>query len=277
MFANFRAESITNSGGDPHFIGFNQKTITYQGECTLILVQSKGATASGDDVTIHVRTTRRLDFSYISGVAMMIGDDVIEVKPNADIVINGAVMSNDNSVSTTMSGLPFAITKTYKGSKNKIVSYTFDIGNQRVIDVQANIKRSMMFVRTKGTFPSETQGMLGTPGNLEMMSRDGIKLTDQDVNAYGESWQVKDTDVQLFQERLGPQYPEKCLYEDAPGATAQLRGRRKLLVKKTITVEEATLACKDVVSANKRKLCVEDTIAMGDLEVKDDPFYSNEE
>lgn len=208
---------------------------------------------------------------------MMIGDDVIEVKPNADIIINGAVMSNDNSVSTTMSGLPFAITKTYKGSKNKIVSYTFDIGNERVIDVQANIKRSMMFVRTKGTFPSETQGMLGTPGNLEMMSRDGIKLTDQDVNAYGESWQVKDTDVQLFQERLGPQYPEKCLYEDAPGATSQLRGRRKLLVKKTITVEEATLACKDVVSANKRKLCVEDTIAMGDLEVKDDPFYSNEE
>mmetsp|Transcript_606 Transcript_606/g.1100 ORF Transcript_606/g.1100 Transcript_606/m.1100 type:complete len:102 (+) Transcript_606:132-437(+) len=98
-------------------------------------------------------------------------------------------------------------------------------------------RSSMMFVRTKGTFPSETRGMLGTPGETEMMSRDGIKLSDQDVNAYGESWQVKDTDEQLFQEALGPQYPGKCLYEDAPGATAQLRGRSKLFTKIIITVE----------------------------------------
>jgi hypothetical protein len=210
---------------------------------------------------------------------MMIGDDVIEVKPNANLVINGIVVSNDDENSTTMSGFPFAITKAYKGSKNKIVSDTFDIGKDRMIDIQANIKRSMMFIRTNGIFPRETQGILGTPGKQELISRDGISLTaDQDVNAYGESWQVKDTDVQLFQERLGPQYPEKCLYEDAPGAISQLRGgRRKLLAKKTITVEEATLACKDIVSSNKRKLCVEDTIAMGDLEVKDDPFYSSEE
>ena len=36
--------SSTNSGGDPHFIGFNQKLVTYQGECTLILLDSPGAT-----------------------------------------------------------------------------------------------------------------------------------------------------------------------------------------------------------------------------------------
>jgi hypothetical protein len=240
-------------------------------------LDSPAATASGDDVIIHVRTTRKLDFSYISGVAMKIGDDVVEVTPKADIFLNGSSMIHgaDSTSLTTMSGLPFAITKEEKGTRRLIVSYSFDLGNGRVINVQANKKRSMMFVRTSGNFPDETTGMLGSPKiNSEMVSRDGRKLSEIDANTYGESWQVKDTDVQLFKERLGPQYPQKCMYEDAPGATAQLRGRRKLLAKKTVTMEEARAACASISSGTKRELCVEDTIAMGDLEIKDDPFYA---
>eukprot|EP00557_Chaetoceros_sp_GSL56_P011948 CAMPEP_0176485058 /NCGR_PEP_ID=MMETSP0200_2-20121128/4841_1 /TAXON_ID=947934 /ORGANISM="Chaetoceros sp., Strain GSL56" /LENGTH=401 /DNA_ID=CAMNT_0017881685 /DNA_START=145 /DNA_END=1350 /DNA_ORIENTATION=+ len=267
--------SPTNSGGDPHFIGFNDRLVTYQGECTLILLDSPAATATGEDVMIHVRTTRKLDFSYISGVAMKIGDDVLEVTPNADIIFNGSSM-NSGDDNQTMSGLPFVITKEEKGTKKMIVSYSFDLGNGRVINVQANKKRSMMFVRTTGIFPADTTGMLGSPKiDSDMVSRDGRKLSEIDVNSYGESWQVKDTDVQLFKERLGPQYPQKCMYDDAPGATAQLRGRRKLLAKKTVSVEDARAACASITSATKRELCVEDAIAMGDLEIKDDPFYAD--
>jgi hypothetical protein len=263
--------SATNSGGDPHFIGFNQKVVTYQGECTLVLLDSLAAAATGDNVTIHVRTTRKLDFSYISGVAMKIGEDIIEVKPNADILLNGSVITGEG---VTMSGLPFVLTKEVKGTKKMIVSYSFDIGHGRVIDVQANKKRGMMFVRTKGLFPEETVGMLGSPVKSEMVSRDGkVLMKDVDEIAYGESWQVKDTDVQLFQEALGPQYPQKCLYEDAPGATAQLRGRRKLMAKKVVTVEEARAACAGVSGEVKRELCVQDSISMGELDLKDDPFY----
>jgi hypothetical protein len=206
---------------------------------------------------------------------MKIGEDVAEVTPNADIILNGSIMnSGEDDGSVTMSGPPFAITKEEKGTRRLIVSYSFDLGHGRVINVQANKKRSMMFVRTSGVFPAETTGMLGSPKiNSEMVSRDGRKLSEIDANTYGESWQVKDTDVQLFKERLGPQYPQKCMYEDAPGATAQLRGRRKLLARKTVTMEEARAACASIISATKRELCVEDTIAMGDLEIKDDPFY----
>jgi hypothetical protein len=243
-------------------------------------MDSPAATATGDDVVIHVRTTRKLDFSYISGVAMKIGDDIIEAKPNGDILLNGQniISSTNEDTSVTMSGLvPFVITKEEKGTKRLIVSYSFDLGNGRVINIQANKKRSMMFVRTKGIFPDETTGMLGTPGNAEMVSRDGRMLSDIDVNNYGESWQVRDTDVQLFQEPVGPQYPQKCMYEDAPGATAQLRGRRKLLAKKAVVnVEQAKAACAGISSVTKRELCVQDTIAMGDLEMKDDPFYVEE-
>eukprot|EP00557_Chaetoceros_sp_GSL56_P000617 CAMPEP_0176492872 /NCGR_PEP_ID=MMETSP0200_2-20121128/9249_1 /TAXON_ID=947934 /ORGANISM="Chaetoceros sp., Strain GSL56" /LENGTH=402 /DNA_ID=CAMNT_0017890501 /DNA_START=57 /DNA_END=1265 /DNA_ORIENTATION=+ len=268
---------LTNSGGDPHFIGFNQQLVTYQGECTLVLMDSPAATATGEDVVIHVRTTRKLDFSYISGVAMKIGDDIIEAKPNGDIMLNGQNIISTSDESVTMSGLPFVITKEKKGTKKLIVSYSFDLGNGRVINVQANKKRSMMFVRTTGIFPAETTGMLGSPKvDSEMVSRDGRKLSEIDVNTYGESWQVKDTDVQLFQELMGPQYPQKCMYDDAPGATAQLRGRRKLLAKKVVTVDEARAACAGMSSVTKRELCVQDTIAMGDLDMKDDPFYTEE-
>ena len=118
--------AVTHSGGDPHFIGFNQKLFTYQGECTLIVLDSPAATAAGDDVTIHVRTTRRLDFSYISGVAMKIGDDVVEVKPNADMTLNDIIITGDK---VTMSGLPFILTREEKGTRKMIVSYSFDISN----------------------------------------------------------------------------------------------------------------------------------------------------
>ena len=63
--------------------------MTYQGECSIVLMNSPAATASGEDVVIHVHTTRKLDFSYISGVAMKIGDDIIEAKPNGEILLNG--------------------------------------------------------------------------------------------------------------------------------------------------------------------------------------------
>ena len=82
--------ATTNSGGDPHFIGFSDRTITFQGEqCTMtILLKSPSAAATGDNVTVHVCTTRKLDFSYISAVAMKIGNDVIEVTPEADLIIS---------------------------------------------------------------------------------------------------------------------------------------------------------------------------------------------
>lgn len=267
--------ATTNSGGDPHFIGFNQEIVTYQGECTLVLLMSPGAALEDDDVIIHVRTTRKLDFSYISAVAMKIGEYIIEVTQNAELIVNGDIMSSSEE-EMTVTGLPFHLTKQEKGSKKKIVSYAFDIGNDRLINVQANRKRHMLFVSTKGNFPAETHGILGSPSSSKLFSRDGKMFADIDVNEYGESWQVKDTDEQLFREAVGPQYPDRCLYDDAPGATAtQLRGRRKLQLKKVVTREEALEACESVLG-QKRELCVADAIAMGDLDLKDDPFYVTE-
>mmetsp|Transcript_12877 Transcript_12877/g.24181 ORF Transcript_12877/g.24181 Transcript_12877/m.24181 type:complete len:474 (+) Transcript_12877:173-1594(+) len=260
----------TSSGGDPHFIGFKQKLVTFQGECTLILLDSPAATAIGDDVTVHVRTTRKFDFSYISGVAMKVGDDVIEIKPDATLFLNGNLISEDSS----MSGFPIALKKAATGTAKFILSYSFDLGHGRVIDIRANMKRNMMFVSTKGHFPEATQGMLGSPGHDALVSRDGKNLSEIDVNTYGESWQVKDVDPKLFMDPLGPQYPQRCLYEDAPGAaTSQLRGRRRLMKKRVIELEDAKAVCSHVSSDIKRELCIQDTIAMGDLEIKDDPFY----
>jgi hypothetical protein len=261
---------ITSSGGDPHFIGFNQKLVTFQGECTLILLDSPSATARGEDVTVHIRTTRKLDFSYISGVAMKIADDVVEIKPDGTLFLNKHLISDDI---TRMSGLPFVCKKEMKGKMKMIVSYSFDLGHGRMIDIRANKRSNMMFISTKGHFSEATQGMLGSPGHDELVSRDGRNLSEIDVNAYGESWQVKNDDMKLFMEPIGPQYPQRCLYEDAPGATSQLHVRRRLMEKKVIELEEAKAACSNVSSTVKRELCIQDTIAMGDLEVKDDPFY----
>ena len=43
-----------------------------------------------------------------------------------------------------------------------------------------------------------------------MIGRDGETAFHQDPKAYGMEWQVRDTELSLFSEVKGPQYPFQC-------------------------------------------------------------------
>ena len=98
-------------------------------------------------------------------------------------------------------------------------------------------------------------------------------MSDKEVNAFGESWQVKDTDRHLFSKERSPQHPEKCLY-DMKQVLQESTGRSRALKQlHQISREEATNVCKFHRLAPMRKFCVDDVMLTGDIEYAKDDFY----
>merc|ERR1719215_2351146 len=78
--------------GDPHFITLSGKGFDYHGKCDLVLISIPNF-ASGSGIFVHIRTTRMegrlLSYSYVSGAAVMIGEDVLEVQEDGTLIVNG--------------------------------------------------------------------------------------------------------------------------------------------------------------------------------------------
>ncbi len=91
-----------------------------------------------------------MDYSYISGAAVKIGDDVLEVSDEGELFINGESMVH-RSAGMTFAGL-HDITKTMKGSNQRITAYDLDLGNNMNIEIRVNAKNGMLFVDMNGSF-----------------------------------------------------------------------------------------------------------------------------
>ncbi len=235
---------------------------------------------SGSGFEVHIRTTRvnsnHLDYSYISGAALKIGSDTVEVTEDGKLTINGETSELENDELHTYSDL-YSISKTRKGSSKRIISYTMDLGDDKNVEIRANQKSHMIFVDVNGAYP-DSEGLLGAAPKegKHLLSRDGTDLTGH-WNTYGESWQVNDSDPKLFQIKdRHPQYPAGCSYEAERKKKTYVRGsRRNLLESHTVDLREATVACAHVRDDVIRGYCVDDIMATGDLDLIEDPFYSN--
>ena len=160
------------------------------------------------DLQIHVRTRRIRKWSAIDGVAFKVGNDVGEIDSNGGkLTLNGA---NVESLQTET----FKVTKSKL--KKKIMQYEFVFDENTIFEVKVNTRGQMIFVNLKGEYPEGTVGILGSPHNPGLFSRDGTLMTKKEIDAFVESWQIQDLDPQLFHERRHPQYPSKCLYQMEP-------------------------------------------------------------
>ena len=244
--------------------------------------------------TIHIRTTRveRLaaKYSYISGAAIAIGSDILEVLDDGSLIINGEEVSRkmDAGVNTTTFHGE-VVTRTFRGSKQAIVIYDVPIGARSPIDsmdddtaqyvqLRINTNIGMIFLEVNGSYPDNV-GMMGNP-KLEdsLMARDGSTNLLGLWNAFAEEWQVRNDEPQLFQDKnRPPQYPAGCRYEQSTPHPHQRGGfkssRRRLLAYTEVTMRAATEACAGSLNGNKKKYCVDDVMATGHLELAEDPFY----
>ena len=126
---------------DPHFRTFGNELFSYHGQCDMVLSRSNGF-ASGLGLEVHIRTTRvnspHVDYSYISGVAVRIGSDVLEVTEDGALIVNGESVVLDDGSDASFAG--YALKMVVKGSKKRIIAHNLDIGNGNSIQIRSNTK-----------------------------------------------------------------------------------------------------------------------------------------
>ena len=275
--------------------------------------------------------SKDLDYSYISAAAVKIGDDILEVNEDGDLVVNGnnivllasqqhhitnrststrigtkhfgsssssatsasSIPSTSRTSSTTSSTIQdddeppvtmifaglYAITRSTKGSKSRIIVYNLDLGNDdKNIQIRVNTKNGMLFIDVNGAF-EDSEGLLGAHPSQDkpLLARDGVTELTGAWNMYGEDWQVNEEDPKIFQDMdRYPQFPVGCVYQADPKQKSHFRRRRRLFgveEEDKVTFERASKACGHL-SDDMKNFCITDIMATGDLELLDDPFYA---
>lgn len=250
--------SIATMCGDPHIMRWNNKWLSYHGECDLVLVDAPDF-EKGLGLTIHARTTIRYDYSYISSAAIKIGNDTLQVNSWGEYSINGVT-----SASIPNNLASFQVTKKQENEKKHDfrINIADDIDEHVTISTFKDIVTVEIVRADREGFQSSV-GVMGQYGTGKMLARDGVTEIE-DPNTFGQEWQVRNDEPMLFETTRAPQYPNTCIL---PGQdAAKERGRRRL-GQKTVTHEQALKACSHVRDSDSRDRCVYDVVATNDFEM----------
>ncbi len=238
----------------------------------MVLMKSAGF-SSGLGLDVHVRTTRidnsEYGYSYISGIAIKLGDDIVEATTDGGLIIN----SKDTEFSNRKNFGGVYLTSKVKGAKRNIFVHDLHLGEANKIQIRANTKTGMLFIDVSGIYP-DSIGLLGS--NEGLFARDGKTNMEGYWNALGEEWQVRNVEAKLFiDQHREPQHPAGCVYSGAKKRKTNLR--RNLIEGSTASVkvgiDAASEACKKMKRV-QREFCISDIMATGDLELASDPFYN---
>ena len=196
--------------------------------------------------------------TMIESAAVRIGDDILEVSGYGGYMVNGI----SNAELPMKLSDQYLLTHTQKSEKESIFEIVLSEATAETIVIRSfkdlvGIKFSNASPDTFGT----SVGLMGSFANGDRLSRNGTIM--EDANEFGQEWQVRDTEGNLFQTARAPQYPEKIQMPDS--AASETRKRR--LGEAAIDEEAATLACAHHSSEAALAMCVYDVMATGDLEL----------
>ncbi|CAB9519684.1 expressed unknown protein [Seminavis robusta] len=237
--------------GDPHFKSWAGEWFDFHGECDLVFINSPKF-GHGTGLAVHIRTKARYEYSYIESAAVQIGDSVLEVGEYVSYLLDGVSNAELDKMDDK-----YPVTHTEVNSKKHV--FTIELGEGKQIVIQSF--KDLVSVKTVGASAEEyngSQGLLGEFGTGKLLSRNGTVMTDAD--AFGNEWQVRDTEPKLFQANRFPQHPVQCTMP----STERL-GR--MLGESTISMEAAEEACEHW--GDMKDQCVYDVMAAGDLELAD--------
>jgi len=139
-----------------------------------------------------------ISYSYISGAAVGIGNNVLEVRQGQDrsLFVNGkSHVNNDASLPTEF--VTYPITKNMIGKKKKITQYVLKITQyvlkitdtnitnikSMVITIHANPKTHMLFVKIDSDIQD---GIVTLSTGNRLLGRDSVTDMSKDWNKYGE-------------------------------------------------------------------------------------------
>lgn len=241
--------------GDPHFLTWGNKYFDFMGACDLVLVDAPGF-GGGLGFRIHVRTTIRHDYSYITSVALQIGDEILEVVSYGDYVLNSVDTAQVGASNMMMAGYPVVHEKKLK-KRDK-----FDVMIGLRTNVTIAVYKDLVSVSFAGGNAEEFGSSVGLMGNFHngrLLARDGKTVMDN-MDVFAQEWQVHEEEPILFQAARPPQHPmEKCRLP----ADVQMQARRRL-GESSVRQEAAKKACAHL-NGNMKEACIYDVIATGDV------------
>jgi hypothetical protein len=242
------------ANGDPHFKTWRGKHFDFHGVCDLVLLQSKEL-ESGLDLDVHIRTHMRRDMSYISSAALRICTDVLEVESQGVYYLNGQAGAD---LPIELCGFEFLHTQ----PTDKQHVFEIHLGGRERIKIKTYKDFvSVSFEQGQGKHFAKSVGLMGDFAMGHMIARDG-KTVMSNANAFGQEWQVLDTESNLFQTLRFPQHPTVCTMP-TPVQASQLR--RRLSEKSKGDELAAEKACEHW--GEGKDDCVFDVLTTGDLEM----------
>jgi len=237
--------------GDPHFKTWSQKLFDFHGVCDLTMLSNeKFENNLGMD--IHIRTKKMRMWSYISALAIRIGNDILEVigRNGGSYILNGTTNQGNMDGALMLAGYP--INYTQKSSKQQ--TFRFNVSTLEAIVIETwNSFVSVRFENPNSEHFKDSVGLLGSFPTGAWLARDKVTIIN-DANSFGQEWQVLEHEAKMFHEVEGPQQPlKKC---EIP-STLNMRRR---LSERTMTQNEAERACIGV-EASSMDLCIFDVMA----------------
>ena len=239
--------------GDPHFKTWHGHKFSYHGACDLILLHQPQF-KDGLGLDIHIRSQHLRQFSYVTSAAVKIGDDVfvLSTAPRD----KGYYLNREPYPTLPGQLGPYRIT--HKVINDRQERFDIHLDNGQTIVLQT----WRYFISVKVEHPTEADfgpsvGIMGNFATGDRLARDGVTVLE-DMNSYGQEWQVGVEDDVLFHTFALPQAPSKC---ELP-ATSTKRHRR---LGEGVADEEARAACAGV-RAEDYEFCVFDVLATEDVE-----------
>jgi cysteine-rich repeat protein len=239
--------------GDPHFKTWRGHHFDFHGECDLVLLHSSEF-GSGLGLDVHIRTKLRRDMSYISSATLRIGKDILEVESQGIYYMNGVLGAK---LPEEFSGFAFSHTK----PTDNLNVFAVHSG----VEERINIKTykdfvSILIEKGQSKHFGDSVGLMGDFGKGRMLARDGQTILD-DANAFGQEWQVLESEDSFFQRLRLPQHPMECTLPP-PMQASQIRRR---LLESSIDELTAEKACEQW--GEGKDDCVFDVLTTGDLEM----------
>jgi len=250
--------------GDPHFKTWAGELYDFHGVCDLVWMKNPEF-GNGLGMDIHMRTARMGMWSYVSNAVIRIGEDIFEIaggQAEHNFWINGvagettAEISNMElqmtTLASTISGFPIY----FKQSSSKQREFVIDLGeSEKIIFKTWNSFVSVQVKNAKHKDFKNSVGLMGSFPRGIKLARDNTSVVDE-VDAFGQEWQVLASERNLFHNIAGPQHPNHC---EIPSHSEM----RRRLGDSVVTTEQAKKACANV-NMDVVDLCVFDVMVTND-------------
>ena len=256
------------AGGDPHFRTWSGNRYDFHGHCDLLLLKSphfgQGQQKHPKDqgLSVHIRSAPfKMVYSYISDIAIQIGDDVLEIGSEGKHYING--VPQQIGATHPVGGYPILSMMTKNGRHVFRVHLGLDREKQ-YHGQELTIREYKDWITIGVHHPSpedfaDSIGLMGSYPQGTWLGRDGVTLHTE-IDDFGSDWIVhEDIDGNLFQEPSP--FPDKCNLPSLEDT------KRRRLSTSTITREEALEVCAKWVSPEAMEDCVMDVLVADDLEM----------